>query len=180
MTLLRRAPREVYRVYDEEEFLAYADGGECSQVTMSGVGGRRLHRVASATMLVAAIGAVGGLVAIVGLSSVAGDRRRVGAGLLTATGSFASSRAARIHIWRERAGSRPRHQSARDRWAERVRGVRRAGVSRAGARLSVLAAASRRQISPAEVVAPASVARLTATVSAESQRSGQSEFGFER
>ena len=31
MTLLRRAPREVYRVYDEEEFLAGEESDECPQ-----------------------------------------------------------------------------------------------------------------------------------------------------
>ena len=186
MTLLRRAPREVYRVYGEEEFLAYAGGDERFEAAGSGTGERRLQRVAGATMLLAAMGAVGGLVAITSLSSVAGDGRRVGAGLLAATGSLVSSRAARAHVWRGRAGSDgPRDQrvrdrqadrrSAQDQQADRVRGVRPAGPRPRAAVVALPPPGA-----PIEAAPPASVARLTARASAGPQRSGQSEFGFER
>jgi len=187
MTLLRRAPREVYRVYGEEEFFACAGGDERLEVAASGMGERRrLQRVAGAAMLLAAVGAVGGLIAITSLSPVAGDGRRVGAGLLAATGSLVASPAARAHVWRERAGSDgPRHRSVRDRQADRrsapdPRADRARSVRRAGAPHMMAAVALRQPSAPIEAAAPASVARLTARASAGPQRSGQSEFGFER
>ncbi len=70
--LLRRAPREVYRVYGEEEFFATA-ADERSEPT-DGAGEQRLQRVAGATVLLAAAGAVGGLIAITSLSTAAGAR----------------------------------------------------------------------------------------------------------
>ncbi|MGP0102885.1 MAG: hypothetical protein ACLPUT_14855 [Solirubrobacteraceae bacterium] len=188
MTLLRRAPREVYRVYGEEEFLACADRDERSESTTSGAGERRLHRVAGATMLLAVAGAVGGLIAITSLSAAAGARRRVGARLLAATGSFTSSRVARAHVWREPAGSgwsaQRRMQESHAgpvRVAPRTRAPRRAAAPQlaiASERTPVVAV--RRQGTPIAVATPAQAVRLTASAAAQSQRSGQSEFGFER
>jgi hypothetical protein len=186
MTLLRRAPREVYRLYGEEEFLACAGGGEERAAATAVVVARRLHRVAGATALLAATGAVGGLLAIAGPSLVVGDRRRVGAGLLVATRSLASPRAARAHVWREPPGSYGSRQlSVRDRPADRAHVARRAGASRvgasrAGAQRPLLDVASDRQGAPAEVAAPASVVRLTASAASQPRQPGQSEFGFER
>ncbi len=185
MTLLRRAPREVYRVYGEEEFLAGAGGEERTQAPVPRPGEPRLHRVAGMTMLLAATGAVGGLIAITNLSSVAGTGRRVRTGLLAATGSLVSSRSARAHVWRERAGADgPLHQSVRAEPVDRARVARRAG-----ARPRAVAVILRRPSAPIEAAPPASVARLIARASAgpqqsqqsaEPRRSGQSEFGFER
>jgi hypothetical protein len=209
MTLLRRAPREVYRVCGEQEFLASEEElftcavrDERFELATSGIGGRRLHRVAGATMLLAVIGAVGGLIAIASLTSVAGDRRRVGAGLLAASASLVSSRAARGRVWPEPAGSdASRHQSAQsqvdrrsaqdeadrpqdeadrrnaqDRRVDRARGVRHASVVPVRAAVVAVVHSS----APTEATAPASVSRLTASAASQSRQSGQSEFGFER
>jgi hypothetical protein len=68
MTLLRRRPREVYRVYSEEEYL----GGAGTQ--LGGIAGwhaaepelaaHRLRRAAGVAMLAGVLGAVGGLVCL--------------------------------------------------------------------------------------------------------------------
>jgi hypothetical protein len=183
MTLLRRAPREVYRVYGEHEFLADACHDEGFAAVASETGPRRLHRMAGATMLLAAMGAVGGLIALTSLSSVARGGRRVRADLLAATGSLISSRAARAHVWRERAGSgAPGHQSVRERQADRIRSARSAAT-----RPRAAAVGLRHPLAPIEAPAPApieappaSVARLTARASSALRQPGQSEFGFER
>ena len=73
MTLLRRRPREVYRVYTEEEYL---NGAELEPAMVlagrwpvevesarNGAGERRLRRVAGMAMLAGAVGTVGGVVA---------------------------------------------------------------------------------------------------------------------
>jgi hypothetical protein len=199
MTLLRRAPREVYRVYGEREFLADACHDERFEAALSEIWPRRLQRVAGTTMLLAATGAVGGLIAITSLSSVAGDGRGVRADLLAATRSLISSRAGRAHVWREGPGSDvPHRQSVPDRLADRIRNVRSAAARPSTAAVAVRhptppiqAAASRpteaatsgptEAAAPAPIEAPpASVARVTATASSQARQSGQSEFGFER
>jgi hypothetical protein len=74
MTLVRRQPRSVYRVYTEEEYLAGVDliadrdvslvGGEgCGPAGREGRV-RSLHRVAGAVALTGAVGTVGGLVGV--------------------------------------------------------------------------------------------------------------------
>ena len=198
MTLLRRAPREVYRVYGEQEFFACAPGGEHVEATMPAIGVRRLHRVADATMVLAAMGAVGALLAIA-TRSAAGDGRRVGAGLLAATGSLGSSRGSRTHVWRGLANADadgPRKRSAPARPADRARQVElarqvdRARTShRASARPRAGAVAKHHASAPIEPAPQASVSGMTAQASAESpqpgppaqvRQPGQSEFGFER
>jgi hypothetical protein len=98
MTLLRRAPREVYRVYDEEEFLARTDC-EASFETVAASGERRMQRVVGATTLVAITGVVGGLVVFTSLPAAAGGSRR-SRGLLAAASTLASVRTARAQMWR--------------------------------------------------------------------------------
>jgi hypothetical protein len=182
MMLLRRAPREVYRVYGEDEFFAYTGGEERFEIAAPRIGEQRLHRVAGVTMLLAATGAVGGLIAIASLSSVGSDGRRVRVGLLAATASLLPSRAARGQVWREGPGlhgrddrsvrdRRARRRTTQDRQAARVRPVPPAGVPPADVRPEVAAVA--------EGTPTASVAR-DAGASAEPQPSGQSQFGFER
>jgi hypothetical protein len=167
MTLLRRAPREVYRVYGEREFLADMCHDERPEAARSEIGPRRLQRVVGTTMLLAATGAVGGLIAITSLSSVAGDRRRGRADLLAATSSLVSSYAARARVWREGPGSDgPHRQSVSGRPADRARKVRSAAARPPTAAVAV------RQ--PAPPIQPA------ASESTEAAASGQSEFGFER
>jgi len=81
MTLRRRAPRTVYRVYDQEEFLAgaYRDGAlelAPPALVQARAGGRRPRRLASVATLCGALGAAGGLAIMGGLpiAMVAGGR----------------------------------------------------------------------------------------------------------
>jgi hypothetical protein len=115
MRLPRRAPREVYHVYAEEEFLAGAeedlpegaaqgavadryqvdelvpprppaDGGMPGSIDVaSGGAGRRLRRAAGAAMLLGAIGAFAVLLAVNGLLSPRVTTRRFAQTGLTAT-----------------------------------------------------------------------------------------------
>ncbi len=77
MTLLRRAPREIYRVYSEEEYLDGAGTGlpiaaewqvdgssPVPEPARQVVTGHRLRRAAGVAMLAGAVGAVGGLVCL--------------------------------------------------------------------------------------------------------------------
>jgi hypothetical protein len=98
MTLLRRAPREVYRVYDEEEFLARTDC-EASFEAVAASSERRLQRVVGATTLVAITGVVGGLVVFTSLPAVVGGSRR-SRGRLAAASALASVRTERAQMWR--------------------------------------------------------------------------------
>jgi hypothetical protein len=191
MTLLRRAPREVYRVYDEEEFFARADRDECFG-SSDGSGEPRLRRVAGVTVLLAAAGAVGGLIAITSLSAATGARRRVGARRLATTGSPASARAVPAHLRRAspsvdvlgRPGVRGQDVAQpagrlvlvhRGGIPRRAAGAQRAPVSE---RLPELAV--REQSTPVAEATTAQPVSSMASASATAQRAGQSEFGFER
>ena len=99
MTFVRRHPREVYRVYTEEEYLRGAElepATGCEWPTAVASAGRssgslRLRRMAAVTMLVGATGTAGG--AIVHNSSLFTSHRRAGGGsghLLAATRSRAA------------------------------------------------------------------------------------------
>jgi hypothetical protein len=82
MSRLRRRPRAVYRVYDEDEYLAGVDplpaweeaeeepAGELSH-------GRKLQRLAGAAALTGAVGTVGGVVGLAGLRTHATDPREI-------------------------------------------------------------------------------------------------------
>jgi hypothetical protein len=81
VTLLRRAPREVYRIYSEEEFFDGASGMELFTPTnSSGRGERRLRRLAGVAMLAGAVGMTGGAVVLAGSRPTRGPGRRVGDG----------------------------------------------------------------------------------------------------
>lgn len=198
MRLPRRAPREVYRVYDEDEFFARADHDErLLEPSASGIGERRLRRVAGATALLAVSGAVLGLVAIAGLPAPSGTRRRAGTNLLAATGSIAASRASLGQPRREPATSAASgRQSVRESASSRARvPVRRASPSPspsvraraaepprrtlASAQTTVIAMSPRGAASEA-VAYPSQSLRTMASAAAAQQRSGQAEFGFER
>jgi hypothetical protein len=191
MTLLQRAPREVYRVYDEEEFFERADRDERLEPT-GATGERRLQRVAGVTVLLAAAGALGGLIAITSLSAATGARRRVGARLLATTGSPVSARAAAAHMWRASPSVGPlRRPSVRGqdiaRPAGRVVLVRHGGTPRRAAapqRAPVSEGspelAVHEQSTPVAAATPAQPVSPVASASATAQRAGQSEFGFER
>src|SRR5580692_272813 len=81
MTLLRRAPREVYRVYSEAEFFdGPADTELFTPTHASGAGERRLRRLAGAAMLAGAVGTMGGAVVLAGSRPARGSGRRAGNG----------------------------------------------------------------------------------------------------
>lgn len=190
MTLLRRAHREVYRVYSEEEFFASVDRDERAEPARA-AGERRMHRVAGVTVLLAATGAVGGLVAVTSLSTATGARRRAGTGLLAATRSLMSTQATHVRVWRESPGAdgsrRPSVHALRvARKTTRVMLLRRERASRSAAAARHAAAANatgtvavREQDTPIAAVTPTQPVRAMASAAATSQPSGQ-EFGFER
>ncbi len=109
MTLLRRAPREVYRVYAEDEFSRERraeplDGCEPTgtrERDRAVVGAADAAAHGASMVLLASVGAVGGLVAIAGGAPVSHARRRAVASLLARRRSRASSTAAGAHRWRE-------------------------------------------------------------------------------
>jgi hypothetical protein len=92
MTLLRRRPREVYRVYSEDEYLngAGLEVGAGMEVAAGdgwpapvgparkGGGERRLRRAAGVAMLAGAVGTVGGVVVMTGSRAHSGAGRRPG------------------------------------------------------------------------------------------------------
>lgn len=184
MTLLRRAPREVYRVYDEEEFFAADAREEHVQAAAPGTGVRWPQRVAGATVLLAVTAAVGGVVAIAGTRPARGGGRRAGASLLAATGSLVSARA---RVWRAPAGSGgPRRQGSPSRRARDVppswARARVAIGARAEARPRLASASPRlRPVQVEAAVASARVAQPAAvSASAGVRVPGPAEFGFER
>jgi hypothetical protein len=197
MTVLRRTPREVYRVYGEDEFLARVADHRDVEPAAPASAERLLHRVAGTTMLLAAAGMVGGLVALTSLSSGTGARRRIASGLLAANGSRSarsrrSARLAPAEVWREAAGARGSYRrGAQEPTMSRVRAPRRAArparlpldrpeppVTTAGRTVPVADEAQSRS-APIEAVASTSSAGATVAAS-QPRRSGQSEFGFER
>jgi hypothetical protein len=65
MALLRRAPREVYRVFSESDFLAGADADEQWEPVATDAGARRrAHRIALVATLAGAVAAVGTVLAL--------------------------------------------------------------------------------------------------------------------
>jgi hypothetical protein len=196
MTLLRRAPREVYRLYDEQEFFGQAAGEEPFQVAAPQAGVRWLHRVAGATVLLAVTGAVGGVVAGAGPPSVKGGGRAVRSSLLAATGSLL---AARARVSQEAAGARSWARSSQAALARDVKHARALAAAVNGAReqarslastaaprlprapvdREVLASVARNVASASAGVASASTAGV-ASASAGVRESQPAEFGFER
>jgi hypothetical protein len=198
MTLLRRAPREVYRVYAEDDFFAGPALDEGFDRRNAGAD-RRLPRLAGGAMLLAAVGAVGGLLAIAGASSGSRAGRRVGSGLLAAANSLGSSRPAGAHVWRQPASAVPqlsgaasvRHSTPPPRPrrggippraaafrgsgnAVPPRGVAAALARPVGSAVAAVAVASQPSAIPVAAVASAPGAARGGPVP------GQSEFGFER
>jgi hypothetical protein len=190
MTLLRRAHREVYRVYSEEEFFACVDHDGRSE-RAGAAGERRMHRVAGVTVLLAATGAVGGLIAVTSLSTAMGARRRAGASLLAATRSLMPTQATHVRVWRESPGvdgfRRPSVHALRvARNTTRVMLLRRERAPRGAAAARHVAVANatgtvavREQDTPIAATTPVQSVRAVASTAATSQPSGQ-EFGFER
>jgi len=198
MTPLRRAPREVYRVYDEDEFLAVENCSPRCETPEPSPQAWRMRRLAGPTLLLAVSGLVGALIAIAGISPGASARRRAGGRLLAATDAARSSRTARVSRRREgasveaRPGGRPRdrlvarvHDVLRAAAASNVlapRRVRVPGRSEISTRASAPVTTSP-PVSPVELatvsISQRSGAQTSAGASAGPRRSGQSEFGFE-
>jgi hypothetical protein len=184
MTLLGRAPREVYRVYGEDEF--FAGPGLATPIEApSSRAERGLHRAAGATVLVAAVGAVGALVALTSFSSTTRAGRRVGSGPLASTNSIAASRSTSTHVWHEPAGA---NGSRRRRMGEppRLHAMRVAGpilTADHHARVEVVDRAGSPPVELADASGSSEMAAGPAPQQGASSgvtRPGPSEFGFER
>jgi hypothetical protein len=202
MMHVRRAPREVYRVYSEDEFFGGNEpvsGRVADERVRSAAGAdQRWHTAAGVTIVAAALGAIGGVVALTWVAPPPRGGRRAAAGLLAAAGSLGPSNLAGTSVWRERsnaASPRPRGVAVRRVTAARAR--RRAGtpVRAVGARRSpgVLAREQDTQavaMTPAgyEVAAVSGSGGSTGTVSppgaaprpSHPTHAAASEFGFER
>lgn len=162
MALLRRAPREVYRVFSESDFLA---GGAADEqwepVTSETVGRRRLHRMGGAAMLAGAVAAVGAVLVLRRPQPQAPVRSIV-------------SRPSPVSVGEARAA---RAGSASDaaRVSEHVRSTRRAVATARGR--TATATSSRGHSSGGSMPAPAVNPVAGAVSSAQLERA---EFGFER
>jgi hypothetical protein len=196
MTLLRRAPREVYRVYGEAEFLADPLCDERMRKPDAAAGARRLNRIAGATVLVAAAGAVGGLIAWTSTPSIASNRRRERQRAQPAVASIGRTPASRPRVWRAREGAdRSAHVPAggyklrrRDRFqSARPHALRRRIAPVHGSTLSSVSVRGRGGApSPENVSAiagsPAGTPSAAAAVAVAVRPAApdQTEFGFER
>jgi hypothetical protein len=202
MTLLRRAPREVYRVYSEDEFFAAAAPGE-DQGTASppNSASHQLQRIAGVTILLAVVGVVGGIVAITSMSRVAGARRRGIGRLSAASGSSVRARGgvAPVHtgiaipshlgklVGRSGVAARIGGRSSRVRAAGKLfapsgHGGRSRGRGGRGAARSRVEDGSgpRHVVQAADAGARVSVADSWAGTSTSASQPVQAEFGFER
>lgn len=104
MTHLGRAPREVYRVYGEEEFWAHAEqelitpGGEAG-VDVANTPGRLFRRALVSTLLLSTVGAVGVLAITTRAPRASRGGVVAGARLLAAARSLISVSGGRAHVW---------------------------------------------------------------------------------
>jgi hypothetical protein len=204
--LRRRAPREVYRVYDEDEFLDGAGDEEFFEpvepvkpvkpvepvklgepAASAGTGERRLRRLAGAAMLVGAVGTVGGAIAINISRPARGAARRTSPSSPVATRSYITTMtrasasvhpsAAGHHV--SSAQAPPSHPVAHA--SHGGGGRRRAGRKDVAWRGH--ARGARRNAAVGQGLAtPAMLARSEVSVSepAAPPRAEHAEFGFER
>lgn len=198
MTLLRRAPREVYRVYGEDEFLAAA--APADEPVAAGHprdGGWQLQRLVGATLLLVIVGVVGGMVAITGVWSQTGDRRRGAGRMLAARRPPVPVRgvSAQVHVG-PAARSRLGQSAGRRGFAPHVAGrASHVASKRVAIAASSHAVGSRRRdagtqvenvsgstpvVQTANAGPGVSVADAWAGAKAEAPRPVQTEFGFER
>jgi hypothetical protein len=184
--LLSRAPRQVYRVFDEQEFLAeeWVDALQtsCPEGALR-PGGERWHRrLVGAAMLCSAVSAVGGLVVVNCLSPAKGSRRGLDRSLRTAAEAIGPARVSPTHVWR--AGMLAKGLGRRSRPGRRVEAVRR---TRPGDATTVVTS----DVPSAGAVAVAdssgdqspvgeSSDRPRASASAAAASPARAEFGFER
>ncbi|MCW3020264.1 MAG: hypothetical protein JWN10_2572 [Solirubrobacterales bacterium] len=196
MTLLQRAPREVYRVFDEDQFLARAPHEPLIATAVPAAAERRLRRIAGTTVLLAATGALGGLLAVASVSSVSGTRRRTGVRLFASTVSSGVLPRPSSHVTGARtvrhltlsagprdAGARQRKErlrvSRRPRPAVRSLVKRRIAAVLSGGRRAPVAIVPEQRSVPVEAV-PSASHDPAAVGGSQPRRSGRSEFGFER
>jgi hypothetical protein len=182
MRFPRRAPREVYRVYDEDRFLAAAGHEQAWEAPVATAGAGRARRWVSTAMLFGAVGAVGGLIAVNGLAPPKGTGRRIGGGLRAAAGLLISSGVSHARIWR----ARPTVNRSASLGVSRGR---RWTVDRYGHGAVALPHELAQVPSHAEVpidlatvatAATTSVARVAASAPSLPKVAGYPEFGFER
>jgi hypothetical protein len=191
MTTLQRSPREVYRVFDEDEFLVRGADQLGNAPATPVTAERRLRRIAATTVLVAAAGAIGGLLAVAGVLSVSGARRRSRVRLFAATGLASSpSRAQSVGERHLTASGGSRDAAVRGR-AKRVATSRRShlevrSVARrralsgpAGGRARALASMAAPRSTSVEA-APSAGDTPPAADGPQLQRASRTEFGFER
>jgi hypothetical protein len=179
---LGRGPREVYRVYEEEEFLASTDHADLSIRSAPGSHERRLGRLAGATILAATLA---GLTVLSTLTLNRGPLR-LGGRARSSSGPRARAGIASAGIWVGSLAARPRPTEARPR-RRNLLAVQRAPRSRppvqGGTRSRLVvqgAQRSRRAMKPGAPMQVRSVLPLTANVSGDSRPPAHPEFGFER
>jgi hypothetical protein len=179
MTLLQRAPREVYRVFGEDEFLARVEHEPRLAPLAPGAAERRVRRPGGTTVLLAAAGAVGGLLVVVSVFSASGTRRRTAVRPLASTASTRGMLRSSSHVTGARA-LRTRTQSRGSRNAGAgTHAKRTVAMPPTASRGASVAAVPARRSAPIE--AGPSGGRAYATVGGgQPQRAGRSEFGFER
>jgi hypothetical protein len=191
MSLLRREPREVYRVYDEDEFLAAAGVGTDDHespaapraevprpsVSMPEEGSALptgAQRFAVPAVLIGAVAAVAGLVAASSMPSKREIARRRDAGRGAAAAPVTTAGTSREQMTAGRASARPltsgQHVGGRQPAAGRAPASRRGGG--AGQRRHGALARDRATLYD--------VALLTASSRREGPQPVLGEFGFER
>lgn len=191
MTLVQRRPREVYRVFDEDEFLVRSDDERRAMPPTPVAAERRLRRIAGATVLVAAAGAVCGLLVAPAVFPVSGTRRRTAVRLFAATVLPSSSsrlvkvagRQLTVSRGSRGAGLRERSKrvdvSRRSRPALRSIGQRRAVSGATGGPTRALAFVTARRSTSVET-APSAGHTPPPVAGPPLQHSDRPEFGFER
>jgi hypothetical protein len=191
MTLLQRTPREVYRVFDEDQFLARGAGqlGESPATPLAAE--RRLRRIAGTTVLVAAAAALGGLLTLAGLFSVSGARRRIGVRMSasnvppSSSSQIETARGRHLTVPEVPHDARIREQSKRvaisrrSRLAVRSIGKRSALGGPSGGRGRALASVAAPRRTTVEAL-PSARATPPAVDGPQLRDSGGPEFGFER
>jgi hypothetical protein len=169
---LRQTPRQVYRIYPEEEFLRAEDfsaQGGCDGATIRDRESGACGRLAGVAALTVAVAVVVGVVAMNEVRSRASSDRRT-AGRRIAFGEPVDRRAVpgkiRSHGRTPRAGARTRRIVKRPATVERVPALAQAYTAS--------------QPQPQPVAAVAIVAAKAVTTARAPANGARSEFGFER
>jgi hypothetical protein len=186
MAVLRRAKREVYRVYSEEEFLSPTHTPTDWSVSPAEGAPRErpLRRLAGIAALTGAVGTVVGAIALAGVGSrSAGLRVTASAAPRPAAARPTSAPVAGAHRNRSpRAGRGAHPHDVHGRAARSVSGHRPAGYRPARRRRDIDSLARRTQLPSGTAVTAEreSVASAQASAQATARAPVRSEFGFER